>query len=157
MDNKLFFLRRAIQLADEYSQKGNNGPFGAVLVTNDEIVGEGWNQVVELKDPTAHSEIMAIRNACKKVNYHKLKNSILYSSCEPCPMCLSAIYWASIENVVYSCSQDDAANIGFDDKLIYSELNKQSKFKKIKLIQALQEEGIKTFKKWENNPNKIMY
>lgn len=150
-------LKRAINLASENSGKGNNGPFGAIVVLNNEIIGEGWNQVVELNDPTAHAEVTAIRNACAKIGSHELKDAFIYSSCEPCPMCLSAIYWARIEEIYYSCSRHDAADIGFDDKEIYDEFTKSTNLKRIKLIQGLKEEGIKVFKDWKDNPNKIMY
>jgi tRNA(Arg) A34 adenosine deaminase TadA len=151
------YLRRAIQLAQENSASGDKGPFGAVVVLDDKIIGEGWNQVVNTKDPTAHAEVIAIRNACKNIDSHDLHKSVIYTSCEPCPMCLAAIYWARIEKVYYACSRYDAANIGFDDKIIYDEFVVSEEKKKIKLIQSLKEEGIKIFDEWKSNPNKIMY
>ena len=155
MDNT--FLRRAIELAKLHSTTGDKGPFGAVVVLNNTIIGEGWNQVVASKDPSAHAEVVAIRNACKNINSHDLKNAEIYTSCEPCPMCLAAIYWARIETVYYACSRYDAADIGFDDKQIYDEFVLSDDQKKIKLIQGLFEEGLDVFRVWRSNPQKVMY
>ena len=151
------YLSRAIELASIYSSSGINGPFGAVIVKDNKIIGEGWNRVVETNDPTAHAEINAIRNACQNLHSPNLSGSILYSSCEPCPMCLSAIYWARIDTVYFASSRTDANNIGFDDENIYQELQFSNKNKKIKLIQEQQDDGAKLFSEWGNNPNKIMY
>lgn len=150
-------LRRAIQLAKENSGSGDKGPFGAVVVLDNKIIGEGWNQVVNTKDPTAHAEVIAIRNACKNINSHDLHKAVIYTSCEPCPMCLAAIYWARIEKVFYACSRYDAAEIGFDDKIIYDEFVVPDEQKKIKLVQSLKEEGLQIFDEWKSNPKKIMY
>jgi len=151
------YLKKAIEIAENFSKKGNNGPFGAIVVLKNKIIGEGWNQVVELNDPTAHAEIMAIRKACKTLGTYNLKNAILYTSCEPCPMCLSSIYWAHIEKVYYAASGSDASKMGFDDAFIYKEVCKSMHRRKIPFIQELQDEAIKVFEEWKNNPHKIMY
>ena len=151
------YLRRAIELASVHSVSGNNGPFGAVIVKDNQIIGEGWNRVIELNDPTAHAEINAIKSACQHIQSPDLSGSILYTSCEPCPMCLSAAYWAHIDSIFYACSKYDANEIGFDDEAIYAELQFDNANKKIKLTQALHEEGKKVFENWKDNDNKIMY
>jgi len=151
------FLQRAIELAKEHSFTGDKGPFGAVVVLDNKIIGEGWNQVVASKDPSAHAEVVAIRNACKNINSHELQNAEIYTSCEPCPMCLAAIYWARIEKVFYACDRHDAAEIGFDDNVIYDEFILPEENKKIKLVQAMRNEGLKIFENWKSNPKKIMY
>ena len=124
MENKSKFMLRAIELSIQ-SAKTKGGPFGCVIVKNDKIIAEGYNQVTSNNDPTAHAEIVAIRNACKNEKNFFLKGCDLYSTCEPCPMCLSAIYWAHIENIYYANTRLDAKNIDFDDSFIYSEMNKE--------------------------------
>lgn len=151
------FLRRAIELAKEHSFTGDKGPFGAVVVLDNKIIGEGWNQVVESKDPSAHAEVVAIRNACKNINSYDLQNAVMYTSCEPCPMCLAAVYWSRIEKIYYACSRYDAADAGFDDKVIYDEFVVSEEEKKLKLFHLLHEEGREVFAKWKSNPQKIMY
>jgi len=151
------YITRAIELAATHSRSGINGPFGAVIVKNNSVIGEGWNRVVELNDPSAHAEINAIRNACQHIKSPILTDSVLYTSCEPCPMCLSAAFWARIDTIVYACDRIDADKIGFDDNNIYQELQIGNIEKKIKLIQQQQEEGRVVFTNWENNKNKIMY
>jgi len=155
--NHTNYLKKAIEIAGDFSKKGTNGPFGAIVVLNNTMIGEGWNQVVELNDPTAHAEIMAIRKACKRLGTFDLKNAILYTSCEPCPMCLSAIYWAHIEKVYYAASRSDASKMGFDDEFIYREVCQSMHTRKIPFIQKLQDEAIIVFNEWKKNPNKIMY
>lgn len=151
------FLHRAIKIAEEKSKSGINGPFGAVVARDDEILGEGWNQVVENNDPTAHAEIVAIRNACSCKADFRLQECIIYCNCEPCPMCLSAIYWARIPEIVYACTQEDATDAGFDDALIYDELGSAWNERSIKRIQAERETGKKVFQKWLVNQNRINY
>ena len=120
------FMSRAIELSIE-SVKSGGGPFGSVIIKNNEIISEGMNRVTKNKDPTAHGEIVAIRNACKNLNNFSLKGCELYTSCEPCPMCLSAIYWSRVDKIYYANTRDDAKKIDFDDSLIYSELTTKIK------------------------------
>ncbi len=150
------FMIRAIELSIE-SAKFKGGPFGSVIVKNNKIVAEGSNKVTMNNDPTAHGEIVAIRDACQKLNTFNLSGCDLYSSCEPCPMCLSAIYWARIENIFYGNTRTDAKSIDFDDSFIYSEINKDLKNRKIKMLQMHREEALEAFKIWENKKDKIKY
>ena len=113
------FVEIAAKISLEKMRDGEGGPFGAIIVRDDQIIGQGWNQVTSKFDPTAHAEISAIRNACKNINSYTLENSVIYTSCEPCPMCLSAIWWARITKIYYANSRDDAARAGFDDAEIY--------------------------------------
>ena len=154
MNNK--FMLRAITLSIE-SVKTGGGPFGSVLVKNDKIISEGFNKVTTTNDPTAHGEIVAIREACKKLNNFNLNGSELYSSCEPCPMCLSAIYWARIDKVYYANTRKDAQKIDFDDSLIYSELQKNIDKRKIPMIQMMRNEALKAFELWEKKTDKVKY
>ena len=154
MNNK--FMLRAITLSIE-SVKTGGGPFGSVLVKNDKIISEGFNKVTTTNDPTAHGEIVAIREACKKLNNFNLNGSELYSSCEPCPMCLSAIYWARIDKVYYANTRKDAQKIDFDDSLIYSELQKNVNKRKIPMIQIMREEASRAFELWEEKTDKVKY
>ena len=151
------FLQRAIALADEKSASGDCGPFGAVVVKDGEIISEGWNQVVSSHDPTAHAEVMAIRNACAKLNTHDLSGCTLYASCEPCPMCLAAIYWARIKRVIYAASRNDAAAIGFDDEFLYHEVALPPEDRSIEFVQTLHEQGAAILHKWADSPAHIMY
>ena len=154
MNNK--FMKRAIELSVQNVNKGG-GPFGSVIVKDNQIIAEGNNQVTASNDPTAHAEIVAIRNACKKLGDFFLKGCDLYSSCEPCPMCLSAIYWAHIDNIFYANTRSDAKKIDFDDSFIYSEINKDIENRKIKMYQMHRDEALKAFKVWENKEDKIKY
>ena len=154
MSNK--FMKRAIELSVESVNKGG-GPFGCVIVKDETIVAEGSNQVTTTNDPTAHGEIVAIREACKKLNNFSLGGSELYSTCEPCPMCLSAIYWAHIEKVYYANTRDDAQKIDFDDSLIYSELLKNVKKRKIPMIQMMRDKALKAFELWDKKADKVKY
>jgi tRNA(Arg) A34 adenosine deaminase TadA len=151
------FLKRALELAAEKSQSGQNGPFGAVIVKDRKIISEGWNQVVEIQDPTAHAEIVAIRNAGKKLGSYILKGCTIYSSCEPCPMCLAAIYWARIEEVVFAACVDDAALAGFDDRFIYQEIKKDWSERQIRWEINHRDQGDIILKRWMENPDKIIY
>jgi len=154
---KNHFMARAIELSIEGVQSGRGGPFGAVIVKDGESLGEGVNQVTSTKDPTAHAEILAIRAACAKLGSFELKNCELYTSCEPCPMCLGAIYWARLARVYFANTAEDAAKFGFDDSLIYSELRQAHAHRRIPVIQMMREEALAGFHAWEAKPNKILY
>ena len=156
MSEKNLFMMRAIELSIE-SAKTKGGPFGSVIVKDNKIIAEGSNQVTINNDPTAHGEIVAIRSACQKLNTFNLSGCDLYSSCEPCPMCLSAIYWSRIENVFYANTRIDAKRIDFDDSFIYSEINKDLENRKIKMHQMHRDEALEAFKIWENKEDKIKY
>ena len=157
MENNEHFMVAAIQLAEEGMVKGDGGPFGAVVVRNGEIIGRGWNQVIVLNDPTAHAEVMAIRDACKRLNSFQLDDCDIYTSCEPCPMCLGAIYWARPQNIFYACNHDDAAGVGFDDSFIYEEIELPPMKRKIPAIEMLRDDALKVFKKWAEKSDKVKY
>ena len=154
MKNK--FMTRAIELSIESVNTGG-GPFGSVIVKDEKIIAEGFNKVTSTNDPTAHGEIVAIRKACKSLNNFNLSGCELYSTCEPCPMCLSAIYWAHIDKVYYANTRDDAKKIDFDDSLIYSELLKNVKKRKIPMIQMMRNEALKAFELWDKKTDKVKY
>ncbi len=154
-DRKYMF--EAIRLAKEGMNKQGVGPFGAIVVKNGEIIGRGVNQVTFDNDPTAHAEVIAIRDACKTLGHFQLEDCIIYSSCEPCPMCLGAIYWARPEKLFYACSREDAAAINFDDALIYREISLEPEDRKIPGIQLLREEGKEVFKQWVKKEDKLLY
>ena len=150
------FMNRAIELSIN-NIKNNGGPFGCVIVHNNKIIAEGVNRVTSNNDPTAHAEIVAIRDACKKLDSFNLQGTQLYTSCEPCPMCLSAMYWAHIDKIFYGNSRNDAAKINFDDKFIYDEFKVKMSHRKIPLVQLSSDYAIKAFKLWEEEENKIRY
>jgi guanine deaminase len=150
-------LRKALELARTHSRSGVNGPFGAVVARGEEMLGEGWNRVVETSDPTAHAEILAIREAARTLGTQDLSDCILYASCEPCPMCLSAIYWARIREIHFAASKEDAAAAGFDDTLILSELEKGWANRRILAHQAMATEGAAVLQEWLRNPLKVPY
>ncbi|MCW5752939.1 MAG: nucleoside deaminase [Alphaproteobacteria bacterium] len=150
-------MRRAIALSREKMQAGAGGPFGALVVCDGLIVGEGWNQVTSANDPTAHAEIVAIRAACRTLGTFALTGARLYTSCEPCPMCLAAIYWARIGQVFYANSQGDAAAIGFDDAFLYRELALPADRRALPLRRMLEGEAIRVFEEWQAKPDKIPY
>ena len=154
MSNK--FMMRAIELSIKSVNSGT-GPFGAVIVKDNKIISEGFNTVTLTNDPTSHAEIVAIRIACKVLNNFSLKGCELYSTCEPCPMCLSAIYWARIEKIYYANTRKDAQKIDFDDSLIYSEFKKNIDKRKIPMIQMMRNEAIKTFELWDKKTDKVKY
>ena len=154
MSNK--FMQRAIELSIQSVIKGT-GPFGAVIVRDNKIISEGFNTVTLANDPTSHAEIVAIRSACKILNNFSLENCILYTTCEPCPMCLSAIYWAHIDKVYYANTRSDAQKIDFSDALIYEELNKTIKERKIPMHQMMREEALKAFEMWDKKEDKVKY
>jgi tRNA(Arg) A34 adenosine deaminase TadA len=149
-------MLRAIELS-MISLKEDGGPFGCVIVKNNEIISEGFNEVTNKKDPTAHAEIVAIRNACNKLNTFNLKGTQMFTSCEPCPMCLSAIYWSHIDKIYYGNNRKDAAKIGFDDSYIYDELSIDLNKRKIPLEQINEKEAIKAFEEWEVKTDKTVY
>ena len=149
-------MKRAIELSLESVNKGG-GPFGCVIVKDEKIVSEGSNKVTSTNDPTAHGEIVAIREACKKLNNFSLNQCELYSTCEPCPMCLSAIYWARIKKIYYGNTREDARKIDFDDSLIYTELQKSIDKRKIPMIQILRNEAFKAFELWDKKKDKVKY
>jgi len=150
------FMLRAIELS-MISLKEDGGPFGCVIVKNNEIISEGFNEVTNKNDPTAHAEIVAIRNACNKLNTFNLKDTQMFTSCEPCPMCLSAIYWSHIDKIYYGNNRKDAAKIGFDDSYIYDELSIDLNKRKIPLEQINEKEAIKAFEEWEAKTDKTVY
>ena len=154
MKNK--FMKRAIELSIESINKGG-GPFGCVIVKDEKIVSEGSNKVTTTNDSTAHGEIVAIRDACKKLNNFNLRGTELYSNCEPCPMCLSAIYWARISKIYYANTREDARKIDFDDSLIYSEFKKNINERKIPMIQMMRNEALKVFELWDKKTDKVKY
>ncbi len=149
-------MQRAIELSIESINSGG-GPFGSVIVKDEKIISEGMNRVTVDNDPTSHGEIVAIRNACKKLNTFNLSNCSLYSSCEPCPMCMSAIYWSRIGKVYYANTRDDAKKINFDDSIIYSEIPKKNEDKKIPIKQMMRNEALKAFDLWDKKTDKIEY
>jgi len=152
-----FFMSKAIDLAKKGVNSNAGGPFGAVIVKNGKIIAEGYNKVTSKNDPTAHAEVVAIRNACKKLNSFQLDDCIIYTSCEPCPMCLGAIYWARPKKVYYACTREDAANIDFDDEFIYTEISKEINGRQIPFINILRNDATKVFKNWIEKDDKIEY
>jgi len=156
MISKNKFMLRAIELSIS-SANGTGGPFGCVIVKDDKIIAEGLNKVTFSNDPTAHAEIVAIREACKKLNTFNLSGCDLYASCEPCPMCLSAIYWSHVDNIFYANTREDAKKINFDDSLIYSEISKKNEDRKIPIKQMLRDEALKAFEIWNKKTDKIEY
>ncbi len=150
-------MREAIRLSIQMMRRGKGGPFGAIVVKGNRIVGRGCNQVTSLNDPTAHAEIVAMRDACKRLKTFRLDDCDLYTSCEPCPMCLSAIYWARIRSVFYGNTRQDAAKIAFDDNLIYREVGLPMRKRKLVMKQLLHAEALKAFAEWQKKPDKIPY
>lgn len=156
MGNDYIFLSKAIEIA-KISISSGGGPFGAVIVKDDKIISEAFNRVVLNNDPTAHAEILAIRQASSVLHSHELNECTLYSSCEPCPMCLGAIYWSGIKKVVYSCDRTDAEIAGFSDKLIYNEIMLDPSIRKISFIRLTDLGGKEVFRKWDALETKIAY
>lgn len=150
-------MEKAISLSGENIKNEKGGPFGAVIVKNGEIISVGVNMVTAVNDPTAHAEIEAIRAACKTLNTFILEGCEIYSSCEPCPMCLSAIYWARIGKIYYANSRADAALINFDDEFLYKEIVKSHDQRKIPMTQIMRDEARKVFEEWEVKHDKIHY
>ena len=156
MEEKNKFMLKAVELSIK-SAETIGGPFGCVIVKENKIISEGSNKVTSTNDPTAHGEIVAIREACLKLNTFNLSGCELYSTCEPCPMCLSAIYWSHIDKIFYANTGDDAKNIDFDDSFIYSEISKKIDDRKIQMIQLHRDEALKAFKIWDQKVDKIKY
>jgi tRNA(Arg) A34 adenosine deaminase TadA len=150
-------MERAIELAQAAVDSNAGGPFGCVIVKDGEIIGEGNNRVTSTYDPTAHAEVVAIRDACSRLASFQLDGCTIYTSCEPCPMCLGAIYWARPAEVFYACDRSDAALIGFDDDFIYEELEKENGERKLKLTSLMRDESLAVFAQWATKPDKIEY
>lgn len=150
-------MKRAIELSRINMQSGQGGPFGAVIVKNGKIVGEGWNKVTSTNDPTAHAEVEAIRDACKNLGTFELKDCEIYTSCEPCPMCLGAIYWARLEKIYYGNTRDDAAAIQFDDEFLYREIVKPMDQRTIPIKPLLRDEALTVFKEWVEKLDRTPY
>jgi guanine deaminase len=146
------FMRIAIRLSEQNVLQGLGGPFGAVIVKDGKIIAKSANKVTTTNDPTAHAEVSTIRLACKKLKTFDLSDAVIYTSCEPCPMCLGAIYWSKIKNIYYGNTKEDAAAINFDDKFIYDELDKPMNKRKLPIKQLLRDESLQAFKLWEQSP-----
>ena len=151
------FMRMAIELSEHNVKESVGGPFGAVIVKDGVVIASSANKVVQQNDPTAHAEVSAIRLACQQLNTHNLEGCVIYTSCEPCPMCLGAIYWSHINTIYYGNTKADAADIGFDDHFIYEELGRPMKDRKLSIVQLLPNEALAAFKLWENSMSKKDY
>jgi guanine deaminase len=155
MDNQ--FMTRAIQLAMDSVESGQGGPFGTVIVKDGVVITEAENRVTSTNDPTAHAEILAIRQACTKLGAFELRGCELYTSCEPCPMCFGAIYWSRISRIYFACTAQDAAEIGFDDSLIYRETALPHSSRRIPAIQMMRDQALAAFRAWTAKPDRIRY
>lgn len=151
------FMRMAIAIAKSGMEAGNGGPFGCVIVKDGSVIGQGSNMVLRTNDPTAHAEVVAIRDACKNLNNFQLDGCEVYASCEPCPMCLGAIFWARPARVFYACTKEDAADAGFDDDFIYQEIKLDPTKRKIPMFAMLREESLKAFELWKEKGDKTIY
>lgn len=151
------FMQEAIRLSFETMRNNTGGPFGAVIVKDGKIIARGCNKVVSSNDPTAHAEIVAIREACKLLNNFQLEGCEIYTSCEPCPMCMAAIYWARPNKVCYANSKTDAAEIGFDDDFIYQEIALPYSERKIPILRIMEKEALEAFKEWSEKSDKVHY
>ena len=151
------FLQEAIRLSSVKMERGEGGPFGAVVVQNSEIIGRGWNRVTSTNDPTAHAEVVAIRDACSKLKTFSLEGCDIYTSCEPCPLCLAAIYWSRLNRIYYAATCDDAAAAGFDDRNFYRELAKPAGERLVPMKQALRDEACVVLNAWINKEDRIRY
>lgn len=151
------YMQEVIKLAEEKMLAYEGGPFGAVVVREDRIVGRGWNQVTSINDPTAHAEIVAIRDACRQLETFWLGDCEIYVNCEPCPMCLAAVYWSGIPRLYYATTRKDAAAIGFADEYIYSELEKDPAARNIEMIQLMRPEALSVFARWNTLEGKVEY
>ncbi|TXF90839.1 nucleoside deaminase [Neolewinella aurantiaca] len=152
-----YFMKRAIEMAEKGMSMNAGGPFGCVITKDNEIIAEGFNRVTSTNDPTAHAEVVAIREACKKLGSHQLEDCTIYASCEPCPMCFGAIYWARPKQVYFACTKEDAAKINFDDQFIYDELEKEIDDRQINFISLLRKDAIHVFDKWAEKVDKVKY
>lgn len=151
------FMQEAINLAVDNVKSGRGGPFGAVIVKDNKIIARGSNLVTSTNDPTAHAEVMAIRNACKELGSFQLTGCDIYTSCEPCPMCLGALYWARPDRIFFGANKKDAADINFDDSFIYEEIPLPVEKRKIPTIQFMQNEALEAFKAWTDKDDKVAY
>lgn len=151
------YLRRAIELSRVKMREGAGGPFAAVVVKDGRIVGEGWNRVTSENDPTAHAEITAIRDACRNLGTFSLEGAVMYASCEPCPMCLGAIYWSRLSALFYANSSADAGRIGFDDELLYREVALPARERSLPMRRIPSADAIEVFAEWEAYPDKTPY
>jgi tRNA(Arg) A34 adenosine deaminase TadA len=151
------FMHEAILLSEKGLENNDGGPFGCVIVMNDKIIARGYNKVTSTNDPTAHAEIIAIREACKTLGTFQLEGCEIYTSCEPCPMCLGAIYWARLKIIYYANTRKDASEIGFDDSLIYDEINADLRMRKIPILNMGRDEARNIFKKWKEKKDKTLY
>jgi guanine deaminase len=156
-EQDLIFMGLAIELARQGVDSGSGGPFGCVIVKDGILVGEGYNQVTSTNDPTAHAEVVAIRAACAQLGSFQLDGCTIYTSCEPCPMCLGAIYWARPERVFYAATREDAAAAGFDDQYIYDELALLNERRRLRMESLLRGEAQEVFQLWSEKPDKIEY
>lgn len=154
---QLRHLRRALKLASDNARSGQGGPFGAVIAAGEEIVAEGVNRVTLDLDPTAHAEVWAIREACRKLGRFSLEGCTLYSSCEPCPMCLSAIYWARLDALYFAAGREDAARAGFDDSFLYEQIPLGIERRTLPTARLLADEGSEAFALWLNRPDRVPY
>jgi guanine deaminase len=150
-------MREAIDVGRAGMQRNGGGPFGAIVVCDEHIVGRGNNQVTQQLDPTAHAEIVAIREACRTLGRFDLRGGVLYTSCEPCPMCLAAIYWARLDQVFYACTRHDAASAGFDDEFIYEQLPMEIAARALPMHQLSRETALGLFREWAAKPDKVSY
>jgi guanine deaminase len=151
------FMRLAIELGRKGAEAGDGGPFGAVIARGDEIVGKGWNRVVATNDPTAHGEIEAIRDACRRVGSFSLEGCELYTSGQPCPMCLGAIYWARVKSVFYGFNIQEAAEVGFDDRFFYEQLAKPPEQREVATVRVLESEALEVLKAYAADPGRVRY
>jgi tRNA(Arg) A34 adenosine deaminase TadA len=151
------FMRHAIALSRRGMEAGAGGPFGAVVVADGRVVAEGWNQVTSTNDPTAHAEVVAIRRACTALGRFDLRGAVLYTSCEPCPMCLAAAYWSRVDAVVFANAREDAAAIGFDDQFLYDEVPKPVSARSLPMRRLLAAEALEVFGAWAGKPDKVAY
>lgn len=154
---KARFMREAIRISFATMRRNHGGPFGAVVVRRGKIIGRGRNRVTSTNDPTAHAEINAIREACRRLKTFQLDDCELYTSCEPCPMCLAAIYWARLKRVYYGNTRKDAARVGFDDDLLYREVTRPVSRRKMPMKQLLRDEAVRAFAEWQSKPDKTPY
>jgi len=156
-DQDDYFMHQALALAQRGIELGDGGPFGAVVVVDGRIVGQAWNRVVRLNDPTAHAEMLAIRSACETTGSFHLSNASLYTTCEPCPMCLGATYWARIDNLIYGATAEDANAIGFNDQWMKAELKKPFEKQKIHVNQILHDKCVQVLRQWCNSEKRLDY
>ena len=151
------WIDRVIELAIKNVRSGQGGPFASVVVRHGELLAEGTNLVTSTSDPTAHAEIVAIRRACQKLGSFELRGCEIYSSCEPCPMCLGAIYWTRLAHIYYAASKEDASKAGFDDSFIYQEFDRRGDQRTIQMVRVTNPKGLNPFQAWEQQPNKVPY